>query len=241
MKYLVPIDMTGNAITGLPDAVAAQSPVTLAQLQAAVQGYSWKQPVKAASTANLTLSGTQTVDGIALVAGDRVLVKNQTTASINGIYVVSAGTWPRATDLDTSAEALGAAVFVSEGTTQADQTYLQTANAPITIGTTSLTFVQTGAGSGSATAGNGILVNGSQVSVDPTVVARKYSANIGDGTATTLTVTHNLGTQDVHVSLRQVSDNAFVIADVVANGVNTVQITFATPPTAGQYRATVIG
>ena len=239
MKHLVPIDMTGNPITNLPDATLPQSPATLAQLQAAIQGYSWKSPVRAASTANLTLSGAQTVDGVSLVAGDRVLVKNQTAGAANGIYVVAAGAWTRATDFDTAAEALGAAMFVSEGTTQGNQVWLQTTDAPITLGTTALVFTQVGGGV-AYTGGNGISINGAAISVDPTVVARKYSAAIGDGTATTLTVNHNLNTLDVQVTVRD-STGAQVIVDNVANGANTVQLTFATTPTNGQYRVTVIG
>lgn len=239
MKHLVPIDMTGNPIINLPDATLPQSPATLAQLQAAVQGYSWKAPVRAASTGNLTLSGLQTVDGVSLVAGDRVLAKNQTAGAANGIYVVAAGAWTRATDFDTGAEALGAATLVSEGTTQGNQVWLQTTDAPITLGTTALVFMQIGGGM-LYTGGNGISINGAAISVDPAVVARKYSAAIGDGTATTLTVTHNLNTLDVQVTVRD-STGAQVIADNVANGANTVQLTFATAPTNGQYRVTVIG
>lgn len=239
MKYLVPIDMTGNPVLNLPDATLPQSPATLAQLQAAIQGYSWKSPVRAASASNLTLSGAQTVDGVSLVAGDRVLVKNQTAGAANGIYVVAAGAWTRATDFDTSAEALGAATLVSEGTTQGNQVWLQSTDAPITLGTTALVFMQIGGGM-LYTGGNGININGAAISVDPTVVARKYSAAIGDGTATTLTVTHNLNTLDVQVTVRD-STGAQVIVDNVANGANTVQLTFSIAPTNGQYRVTVIG
>lgn len=238
-KFLNGIDMVNTPINNLPDAVLNQQPVTLAQLQAAIQGYAWKAPVRAASTANLTLSGTQTVDGVALVANDRVLVKSQSTATANGIYVVASGAWTRATDFDTGAEALGAAVFVSEGTTLGNSVWLQTADGPITIGTTNLVFQQIGAGT-AYTAGNGITIIGAAIAVDPAVVARKYSASVGDGTATTLTVTHNLNTQDVVVSVRDAASNAVVICDVVPNGVNTVQLTFATAPTSGQYRATVV-
>eukprot|EP01031_Cornospumella_fuschlensis_P013476 gene13476-16481_t len=139
--------------------------------------------------------------------------------------------------MDTAAEALGAAVFVSEGTTQGNQVWLMTTDAPITIGTTALVWTQVGAGA-SYTAGNGISISGGVIAVDTSVVARKMSATIGDGTATTITVTHNLNTQDVTVSVRESATNAGVITDWVANGVNTVQLTFGTAPTSGQYRAT---
>lgn len=145
-KFLNGIDMSGTPIDNIPDAVSAQQPVSKAQLDAALLGLRWKDPARAASTANLTLSGAQTIDGVSVIAGDRVLVKNQSTASGNGIYVAASGAWARSTDADSSAELVNAAVFVSEGTANADTLYQQTANSPITIGTTSITWVQIGAG-----------------------------------------------------------------------------------------------
>lgn len=78
--------------------------MTKAQLDAMFRGLKWKNSVKVASTTNLTLSGTQTIDTVAVVAGDRVLAKDQSSASANGIYVVAAGAWTRATDFDDSVE-----------------------------------------------------------------------------------------------------------------------------------------
>ncbi|BCA28383.1 head decoration protein [Metapseudomonas otitidis] len=240
MKFTNTIDANGFKVTGMADGTNPQDAVTKAQLDAAVQGYSWKTPVRAATTANVTLSGTQTIDGVALVVGDRVLVKNQSTASGNGIYLVASGSWTRTTDFDAGSKVLGAAVFVSEGATQGNQQWKMTTDAPITIGTTALVWEQVGGGQ-SYTAGNGITITGAVIAVDTGVVARKASATIGDGTATTITVTHNLNTQDVAVSVREASTNAGVIADWVANGVNTIQLTFGVAPTSGQYRVTVAG
>jgi hypothetical protein len=239
MKITNTLDGSGFAFINLKDAVNPQDAVTYAQLQAAIQGYSWKQPVRAMATANVTLSGLQTVDGVSLVAGDRVLLPAQTAGAQNGPYVVASGAWTRATDMDTGAEALGAAFFVSEGTTRGNTVWLQTTDAPITIGTTALVFAQIGGGA-TYTAGNGVTITSGVIAVDPTVVARKASATIGDGTATTITFTHNLNTQDVLVMVRLVSSNEQVIVDNVANGVNTVQLTFGTAPTTGQYRVTVV-
>jgi hypothetical protein len=78
-------------------------------------GISWKQPVLAATTANITLSGAQTIDTVSIVAGDRVLVKNQTDDYENGIYVAAAGAWSRSPDADTWDEMISALVFVTEG------------------------------------------------------------------------------------------------------------------------------
>ncbi|MDW3716671.1 head decoration protein [Pseudomonas sp. 2023EL-01195] len=240
MKQTNTLDLNGFKAINLADGVNPQDAVTRSQLDAAIQGFAWKAPVRAATTANITLSGTQTIDGVALVAGDRVLVKNQSTASGNGIYLAASGSWTRSTDFDTAAEMLGAAVFVSEGTTQGNQQWKMTTDAPITVGTTAIVWEQVGGGS-SYTAGSGITITGGVIAVDTSVTARKMSATIGDGTATTITVTHNLNTQDVVVSVREASTNAGVIADWVANGVNTIQLTFGTAPTSGQYRVTVTG
>lgn len=100
-----------------------------------------KQPCRAATTANITLSGTQTVDGVALIATDRCLVKNQTTGSQNGIYVVAAGAWARSTDANTTGQLLGGQLFpISEGTANGNRVAVLTTDDPITIGTTALTF-----------------------------------------------------------------------------------------------------
>lgn len=100
-----------------------------------------KASARAATTGNITLSGTQTIDGVSLNTGDRVLVKNQTTPSQNGIYVVSASAWTRSLDANENAEVTaGMVVFVSEGTLAADTIWKLTTNDPIVLDTTALTF-----------------------------------------------------------------------------------------------------
>ena len=106
--------------------------------------------MRLASTANHTLTGPATVDGVNPANGERVLLKNQTTAAQNGIYVVNTGgAWTRALDADSEAEILSTAVFVSEGSTLADMAWVCTTNAPITVGTTSLAYVQFASATGS--------------------------------------------------------------------------------------------
>lgn len=107
---------------------------------------SWKSPCVVATTANITLSGEQTIDGV-LTSASRVLVKDQTTTSQNGIYVSAAGAWSRATDADAAAELEGAAVGVTQGTTQQNTIWIQTTD-NITLGSSAIAWQQSGYGSG---------------------------------------------------------------------------------------------
>jgi Repeat of unknown function (DUF5907) len=127
-----------------------------------IQGLDAKASVKAASTANLTLSGTQTVDGIALVANDRVLVKDQSTPANNGIYLVQAGAWTRATDMDAWAEVPSAYVWVEQGTTQADTGWVATADQGGTLNSTAITWTQFSS-AGAAIAGAGLTKTGNTI------------------------------------------------------------------------------
>ena len=112
-----------------------------AEVDQIVSGLKWKQPVKAATTASITLSGTQTIDDVALAVNDRVLVKNQSDKTQNGIYDVKSDAWVRSADADESPELLNASLFVSEGTTQSDTAWVCTTDL-INIGTTNIEFVQ---------------------------------------------------------------------------------------------------
>jgi len=154
------VSLNNQKIVNLLDPSAAQDGATKNYVDNSVAGLAWKAPARVATTVNLAaLSGLLTVDGVTVAANDRVLVKNQTTASANGIYVAASGAWTRSTDNDTAAEMLQASMYVEEGTTQSDTQWTCTTNAPITIGSTSLTFVQF-SGGGTYTAGNGLSLTG---------------------------------------------------------------------------------
>lgn len=128
-------------------------------------GLDVKESVKAATTANITLSNTQTVDGVALAVGDRVLVKNQTAGAENGIYTVQSGAWVRGLDFNSSTNITpNAFVFVEQGTTNADSGWTLTNDTAITVGTTALTFVQF-SGAGQIVAGNGLTKIGNTLDV----------------------------------------------------------------------------
>lgn len=135
-----PADLTGTQVTAMLDTATASLPGLATP------------PARAATTANITLSGAQTIDGVSVVAGNLVLVKNQSTGSQNGPYIASASSWTRATWFDASAEAVpGAVTCVSEGTTQADTCWILTTDASITLGSTSLAYSQVDGAPGSAT------------------------------------------------------------------------------------------
>jgi hypothetical protein len=243
--------------TSANDAVnKAQLDAVAAIANASAVGIAIKAPVRAASTTNLTLSGTQTVDGVALVAGDRVLAAGQTTGSANGIYVVASGAWTRATDADENTElAGGTLVVVTAGTANGDSLWGIISDGAITIGTTATTWARIIAGSsgtfsiagagltatGSTVAvqpGNGIIADGSSTRVDPAVVVRKFSTTLGAGTNTAV-VTHNLNTEDIQVQVRDVATKDLVFVGATVTGVNTLSIEFGAAVSANQYRVTV--
>ena len=107
-------------------------------------GLAIKAPCRAATTANITLSGEQTIDGIAIVAGDRVLVKDQSTGADNGIYEASTSAWSRSADFDGNNDIVtGTLVFVISGTLNSTSFWRVATSGSITVGTTSITFTQT--------------------------------------------------------------------------------------------------
>lgn len=167
-EFTVPnasVAFNAQRITGLADPVNAQDAATKAYVDAARSGLDVKASVRAATTDNITLSAAQNIDNVALVAGDRVLVKNQSSASANGIYVVAAGAWTRAIDADTSAEVTpGLFTFVEEGTFNASSGWVLTNAAPVTLGTTLLSFAQF-SGAGQITAGGGLTQLGNTLDV----------------------------------------------------------------------------
>ena len=248
-------------ITGLADPVSAQDAATKAYVDTAVQGIDWKGSVRVATTANVNLSNAlengDVIDGVTLATGDRVLVKNQTNAAQNGIYVVKASGAPdRSTDADVATEVTASfAVFVEEGTANADSGYVLTTDGAVTIGTTELVFTQfTGlgqivAGDGLTKSGNtlnigagtGITVNADTIAIDTTVVARKFAASVGNNAATSFVLTHNFNTRDVAVTIYDLSTYEEVHADAAHSTADTVTVAFAVAPTTNQYRVVIVG
>lgn len=191
------VSLNSQKITNLADGTAATDAATFGQLSAAIQGMKWKDPVDAATTANIGSFTTapNTLDGVTLVVGDRILVKDQTTTAQNGIYEVTTvgtganGVWARTTDADSAAELTDATVLVQGGTVNAGDVFTQTATIA-TVGTTAQTWTKTGEGNTTYTAdGTTIELVGSQFRIAATAAGN----GLGGGGASALSVNTGAG------------------------------------------------
>lgn len=201
-----------------------------------------KAPVRVVSTVDLdgtpstdhmtfvlTAAGPLVIDGVTLAVNDRVLLQGQANPEENGIYVVGNAGNGGPAELDRAADFAdpshiftGVTIAVNQGTNHANTTWKLTSTGPFDIGVTGLDFI----------------------SVTPTTGTAKYAETItGDGTETEFDIDHSLGTQDVSVSIRNLSTHGIVLADVTTVDNNTVEIGFckAPEPSDGPYRVTVIG
>lgn len=250
-----------HKITSLSDGVNPTDAINLGQAQALVQGLSWKQPVRVATTAAGTLASSfangQTVDGVTLATGNRILIKDQSTGSENGIYVVAASGAPtRATDADSGVELVNATAYVSEGTANADTVWTCTNNATITPGTTALVFAQVNGGT--VPAASTSVAGKSQLATQSETEARSSTTKtvtpsglvnfpyitehtIGDGTSTSIAVTHNRGRKGVVAQVRYASTDAVVECEIVMTDTNTTTFGFAVPPALNSLKAAILG
>ena len=154
-----------NPVTGVTPTADAHL-ATKGYVDGVSQGLDIKEAVKVATTANITLSGTQTIDGVAVSADERVLVKDQSTSSQNGLYLCKASTWARTDDLATGDDASSVFVFVDQGTVNSDNGFVCSTNkGSAVVGTNNLTFVQF-SGAGQVVASDGLSKSGNTLSVD---------------------------------------------------------------------------
>jgi hypothetical protein len=247
----------GAKITGLPAATASGEPVTLEQLNAQIEGLSWKDAARVSTQANINLASPGgTIDGITMVSGDRVLVRVQSTGSQNGLYVWNGAASPMTRTLDgsTFVELEAAVVGVEEGT-DAGSLFRQTqVNGTIDSSTVTWTSLGTSAPAATETTA-GILEIATQAETDTGTddqraltplkgrnaswAARRFSATFGDGSATQYDITHNLNSTDVQVSVHVVSTGAQIICDITRTGVNVVRLNFAAAPASNSLRCVV--
>ena len=160
------VSLNSQKITNLATPTADNDAASKSYVDSVSQGLDVKDSVKVATTANITLSGTQTIDGVAVSADERVLVKDQSTASQNGLYLCKASTWTRTDDLAAGSNAAGMFTFVEQGTVNADNGFVCTSNSGSAVtGTNNLVYAQF-SGAGSVTAGDGLDKSGNTMSVD---------------------------------------------------------------------------
>ena len=177
--------MTGAMLLHSPTPAAANSPASKSYVDALKQGLSVKDSVRCASTANVAdLSvldnGVGSLDGVTVATGDRVLLKDQSTGSENGIYIIAANGAPsRATDFDAQADVLnGAFFFVEEGTIAANSGWVMSTDGAITVGTTAVAFTQF-SGAGAITAGTGLTKSGGTINLDAELAGVTEIMNTG--------------------------------------------------------------
>lgn len=219
----VALAMNAQKITGLADPTAAQDAATKAYVDGIAAGLDPKGSVRAATTAAGTLATSfangQVIDGITLATGDRILIKDQAAAAENGIYTVNASGAPtRATDMDAWTEVPGAHTFVEVGTVNADTGWVATADQGGTLNTTAIPFTKFSAAATGMT---------------------RFTTLIGDGSTTSIVVTHSLGQQYPIAQVYEVSTLAQVSCDVVATSTTTMTFTFAVAPATNALRVVI--
>jgi hypothetical protein len=161
------VNFNSQRLTGVADPSTAQDAATKAYVDSVAQGLNVHPSVRAATTASINIAAPgAAIDGVTLAAGNRVLVKNQTTQAENGVYVfaTSGSAMTRATDMDLGAEFPSSFLFVEEGTINQDTGWVCTTNNPVTVGTTAIAFAQF-SGAGSFVDGNGLIRTGNQLDV----------------------------------------------------------------------------
>src|SRR6056300_1598705 len=236
------VDFNGLQVANIATPVLDTDAANKAYVDSARSGLDVKQSVKVATTGNIALSGTQTVDGVALSVGDRILVKDQTTASENGIYVVASSFWTRATDADADAEVTsGMFTFIEQGSVNSDTGFVLTTDGTITVGSTGLNFTLFSA-SGTLIAGNGLSKNGDTLEVNVALTGgieisadelQLKSSVAGDG------LTYSSGVIDVVGTSNRIDVSANAI-DISTSYVGQTTITTLGTITTGTWNGDVI-
>ena len=255
------VSANNQKVVNLGAGTADSDAINLGQAKALLYGTLYKRIARASTTGNITIAnpGTATFDGVALTPGQPLAVTFQTTASQNGLYVFNGSASPltRALDTDGNTEIQpGLEIFISEGALYGDHTFKLITAGAITVGSTSLNFVDQGvssvyaAGNGlnlvgqtftvNPEAGGGILVTASGVRVDPGLVVKKFEQTVGDGTATSFTVTHNLNNAYPDITCWETGGAKRKLEPRIESvNANSVTVRFGVAPAAGAIRVIV--
>ena len=260
-KFFTDLDLqSASKVINVPTPTAAGDAVPKSYVDSAVEGLAWKDSARVGTQSNINLASPgATVDGVTMASQDRVLVRNQSTQSQNGIYVWNGASTAltRSLDASTFAELEQAIITVEEGT-DAGTTWRQTQiNGTIDVSNVIFTSFAAAAPAASETTA-GITELATQAEVDagtddlrivtPLKLAawsgrlRKVSTNVGDGSATSYVVTHNLNTRDVIIRVFPNSgEYDDVEVDVQRTSTTTTTLVFATAPASNAYRVVVLG
>lgn len=249
-----------SRILNLPNATSDQEPATFAQLKSQIEGLAWKDSVRVKAQANINLSAPgATIDSITMSSGDRMLMGTQSIASQNGIYVWNGAATPatRALDASTFAELEAAIVTVEEGT-DAGTTWRQT-EVNGTIDSSTVTWTAFGVAVPVATETTaGRIEIATQAETDAgtddtraitplklktwSLAPKRYSSDVGDGSNTSYTITHNLGTRELTVVVYRNSGNYDEVeCEVRHTSTTALTLVFSAAPTSNQFRVVVLG
>ena len=248
-----------SRILDLQDGIDPQEPATVAQLNAQASGLAWKDNARVSTQGNINLASPgSSIDGVTWAEGDRVLVRAQTDAEFNGIYLFAGAATPmtRAPDAATFESLHSAVVTIDQGT-DAGATFRQTALNG-TIDTDDVLWTSFGTAAPNATeSARGIIEIATQAEMNTgtdderavtplkarnaTWLPKGHAETIGDNSNTEFTVTHNLGTRDVIVQVyANGGDYDEVIAEVERTSTSAVTVIFSSPPTVNEYRVVVL-
>jgi hypothetical protein len=239
------VSMNSNKVTNVTTPTASSDAATKGYVDGLVNGTKWLAPVVCATTVsggNITLSGEQTIDGIVTNAS-RVLVKNQSTASQNGVYLTAAGSWTRVTDLAAGADAANASMFIQQGTQADTQWTCSNDTGSAVVGTNNLTFVQFGSGTGYSADGSTLSLSGTTFSVatsgitatqlasNAVTTAKILDANVTAAKLATVTDGTTLDQSGAGSTL-EVKAGGIGATQLATNAVTTAKITDANVTTA---------
>ncbi|MGH7252271.1 MAG: hypothetical protein ACREIE_00590 [Nitrospiraceae bacterium] len=216
------LDMNTNRVRDTSDPLLDTDGATKRYVDNEIRKLDWKQSVRVATTGNIGIAAPgASIDGVAMVAGDRFLAWQQTTGSENGLYVWNGAAIPatRSVDADDNVEVTaGMVVSTSEGAAHLDRSFFLTTNDPITVGVTTLVFVIFAGGGGG-----------------------EFKQIVGDGVTLSFAVTHNLNDSTPSVVVREIATGDLVLARIVVVNVNTVNVSFNPAPVLNGMEVAVRG